>query len=193
MHKKVFFCFDYQDVIDVRVNIVNNQWLTDLTRESKGFFPQELWLKTQKLGDEAIRELLDSEIAMTTVTLVLIGTESYAKKWVRYCIMKSLSMGHRVLGIHINRIAGKDLSVKELGMNPFEFLAVKYSETGEIVELIEKVHGEWTQYELIPSFSLPKIASQDKWGKAFKLSRFLPTYDWVKHNGMDNLAKWINK
>jgi hypothetical protein len=193
MHKKVFFCFDYQDVIDIRVNIVNNQWLTDPTRESKGFIPQEQWIRAEKLGDFAIKELLDSEIEQSTVTLVLIGTESYSKKWVRYSIFKSLSLGHRVLGIHINRIEGKDLTVKEPGMNPFDFMAIKYNETGDKVELIEKVHGNWIQYSELPAFTLPKIASEDKWGKAFKLSRFLPTYDWVENDGLENLAKWINK
>jgi hypothetical protein len=179
--------------MDVRINIVNNVWLTDQTRESKGFIPQEQWLRAEKLGDEAIQELLDSEIEQSTVTLVLIGTDTYSKKWVRYCIIKSISIGHRVLGIHINHIEGKNLSVKELGMNPFDFLAVKYNETGEFVEVIEKVRGDWSQHKLIPTFTLPKTAPEDRWGKAYKFSRFLPTYDWVKQNGLENLTMWINK
>ena len=193
MYKKAFFCFDYQDTIDMRVNIVNNQWLSDSTRESKGFIPQEKWFRAQQLGDEAIQSILDEEIVDSSVTILLIGTDTFSKKWVRYCIFKSLSLGHRVIGVHINSIQAKDNEIKELGMNPFDFMAIKYSEDGTEVELIEKVSGNWKQYEKISSFKLPKTASQEKWGKAYKLSRFIPTYDWVQHDGFENLAKWINK
>ena len=78
-------------------------------------------------------------------------------------------------------------------MNPFEFLAIKYHQDGSGVDLIEKVKGNWAKYPDIKGFTLPKPASQEKCGKAYKLSKFLVTHNWVEHDGYDNLFSWINK
>ena len=37
MAKRVFFSFDYQDVIDFRANVVRNHWIIKLDREDAAF------------------------------------------------------------------------------------------------------------------------------------------------------------
>ena len=193
MHKNVFFCFDYQDFLDLRISIVNNQWLSEPSRDSRGFFEQNVWLSTLDKGEEATKKLLRDSIAETTVTVVLIGTDTFKKKWVRYVISYSLSIGHRIVGIHINGIQTENHETKELGLNPFDFLAIKYNDDGTKVEFIEKKKGNWIKYEDLPYFTPKKPGSREKWGKAYKLSKFLPVYDWTGQNGFENLSYWINK
>jgi hypothetical protein len=108
MAKRVYFCFHYQDVIDFRANVVRNHWLTKPDREAAGFFDASLWDTAQKQGDVAIKRLINSGIDGTTATCVLIGSDTYARPWVRYEIMKSFKKGNSIFAIHINSIPGKD-------------------------------------------------------------------------------------
>ena len=42
MAKRVYFAFHYQDVIDFRVNVVRNHWMTKENRDAAGFFDASL-------------------------------------------------------------------------------------------------------------------------------------------------------
>jgi hypothetical protein len=48
MAKRVFFSFHYQDVIDFRVNVVRNHWLTKPDRSLAGFFDSSIWEDAKK-------------------------------------------------------------------------------------------------------------------------------------------------
>ena len=100
--KKVYFAFHYQDIIDFRANVVRNSWLTHEGREAGGFFDKSLWEETKKTSDVALKKLINAGLEYTSVTAVLIGSETYARRWVRYEIMRSIFRGNKVIGIHIN-------------------------------------------------------------------------------------------
>ena len=51
MAKRVFFSFDYQDVIDFRANVVRNHWMTKSDREDAGFFDASIWESKKRTGD----------------------------------------------------------------------------------------------------------------------------------------------
>ena len=115
MAKRVFFSFHYQDVIDFRANVVRNHKTTK--HEGAGYFDASIWEDAKKESDLALKRLINSELKNTSVTAVLIGSETYSRRWVRYEIMKSLEKGNLLLGIHINSIAGKDQKTKKMGRN----------------------------------------------------------------------------
>ncbi|MGH9682850.1 MAG: TIR domain-containing protein [Candidatus Acidiferrales bacterium] len=50
----------------------------------------------------ALKRLIKAELENTTVTVVLIGSDTWARRWVHYEIFKSIKRGNHVLGIHIN-------------------------------------------------------------------------------------------
>ena len=114
MAKRVFFSFHYQDVIDFRANVVRNHKTTK--HEGAGYFDASIWEDAKKESDLALKRLINSELKNTSVTAVLIGSETYSRRWVRYEIMKSLEKGNLLLGIHINSIAGKDQKTKNWGL-----------------------------------------------------------------------------
>src|SRR5712692_237027 len=106
--KRVFFSFHYQDVIEFRANVVRQHWMTKPDRESAGFFDASIWESAKKTGDVAVKKLINSELDGTSVTCVLIGSDTHARKWVRYEILKSFRKGNSILAVHINTIKGKD-------------------------------------------------------------------------------------
>lgn len=83
MAKRVFFSFHYQDVIDFRANTVRNHWLTKADREAAGFFDASIWETAKKTGDAALKRLINGALKNTSVTCVLIGSQTFNRRWSR--------------------------------------------------------------------------------------------------------------
>ena len=147
MAKRVFFSFDYQDVIDFRANVVRNHWMTKPGREDIGFFDASIWESEKKIGDVSLKRLIDAALQNTSVTVVLIGSKTYARRWVRYEIVKSLMRDNHILGVHINSIKDKYGETKTLGTNPFAYLGYQYSDDGMKLALYESKNGRWIPYQ----------------------------------------------
>ncbi len=191
MAKRVFFSFHYQDVIDFRANVVRNHWLTKPDREAAGFFDASIWEDAKKTSSLALKRLINGELKNTTVTTVLIGSETYARRWVRYEIAKSMKKGNKLLGVHINGIKDKNRKTKSLGPNPFDYLAYQYSNDGKKLSIFEWKSGKWVKYQDLAPYPLKTIAPLRKRGICYKLSSNYPTYNWVKNDGYNNFAKWV--
>ena len=154
MAKRVYFAFHYQDVIDFRANVVRNHWVTKPDRQAAGFFDASVWEKAKRTGPFAIKRLINLAVQNTSVTAVLIGSQTYARRWVRYEIMRSMYKGNYTLGVHINGIADKYERTKELGPNPFNYLGYKYSDDGRRMHLYEAKGGRWVRYGDMKSYTL---------------------------------------
>lgn len=191
MAKRVFFAFHYQDVIDFRANVVRNHWLTKDDREDAGFFDASIWEDTKKKGVPSIKRLINGGLENTSVTVVLIGSQTYTRRWVRYEIMKSMQKGNKLLGVHINGIPDKNKHTKSLGPNPFDYLGYTYSTGGKILHLHEWKISKWVKYGDLDSYTLKTQAKQNERGKFYKLSAKRPTYDWVKDLGYYSFSIWV--
>ena len=193
MAKRIYFCFHYKDVVDFRANVVRNHWTMKPDRESAGFFDASLWESARKTGPTAVKRLINGGIEGTTVTCVLIGSQTYSRPWVRYEVMRSVRKGNKIIGVHINSIRGKDKQTKELGPNPFRYLGITFSESGITRTLWELNDGKWEEYEEIggsPSNQGDAASSQYR-GKVFNFGNWYPVYDWVADDGYDNFSDWV--
>lgn len=190
MAKRVFFSFHYQDVIDFRANVVRQSWVTKADREEAGYFDASLWESSQRKGDASLKQLINGGLDGTSVTTVLIGSETYKRRWVRYEILKSLEKGNSLIGVHINQIPCKNKLTKQHGPNPFEYLAVQFNSTGDRVEPFEWDGQQWVQYNHVSGWSIgqaiPEYAGQIK-----QLSNWYKTYCWVAHSGYQKFGEWI--
>jgi len=193
MAKRVFFSFHYQDVIDFRANVVRQHWLTKPDRESAGFFDASVWENAKRTGSTAIKRLINSGLDGTSVTCVLIGSQTYARQWVRYEILKSFRKGNSLLAVHINTIKGRDQMTKTKGPNPLAYVGVTFSESGDTATLWENVNGEWKEYSEIDgsaSYRTGGVAPQYR-GKGFNFASWYPEYDWVGNGGYNNFSTWV--
>ena len=193
MAKRVFFSFHYQDVIDFRANVVRNHWLTKTDREAAGFFDASVWETAKKTNSTAVKRLINSGLDGTSVTCVLIGSQTYARPWVRYEIMKSFRKGNRILGVHINSITGKNKLTKLQGQNPLEYLGVAFSTSGDMGTLYEVIDGNWKMYSEIDGSATYQTGgvSEQYRGKGFNLGRWYKTYDWSTDDGYNRFADWV--
>jgi MTH538 TIR-like domain (DUF1863) len=193
MAKRVYFCFHYQDVIDFRANVVRNHWMTKPHRQAAGFFDASLWEDARKDGDVAVKRLINAGLEGTSTTCVLIGSQTFNRRWVTYELMRSFKRGNAILAVHINSITGKDRQTKPLGPNPLNYLGVVFSESGLTATLKEKIEGNWIDYTDIDgcaSYRTDGVALEHR-GKGFHFGNFFPTYDWMAEDGYANFSSWV--
>ena len=193
MAKRVFFSFHYQDVADFRANVVRQHWLTKPDREAAGFFDASIWETAKRTGSIAVKRLINSSVDGTSVTCVLVGSQTYVRPWVRYEILKSFRKGNSIVAVHINSIRGKDQLTKPLGPNPLKHVGVTFSESGETATLWEIGGGAWKEYAEIDGSASYRTGGVDQRfrGKGFNLAGWYHEYDWVANDGYNNFATWV--
>lgn len=190
MAKKVFFSFHYQDVIDFRVNVVRNHWLTKPDRLSAGFFDSSIWEDAKKTSNLALKRLINNGLTNTSNTCVLVGTDTYNRRWVSYEIMKSFEKGNHIFCVHINSIKGKDGKTKVKGSNPLYFLGYSFSSDGKKLNLHDYVNNQWITYPDLEGWSVNEVSEIHR-NKIFRLSNKYEIYDWVNDDGYNNFSKWV--
>lgn len=190
MAKRVFFSFHYLDVIDFRANVVRNHWMTKPDREVAGFFDASIWEDAKKTSDLALKRLINKGLERTTNTCVLIGTNTFNRKWVSYEIMKSLANGNHIFGVHINSIKCKNGKTKLKGNNPFYYLGYSFSSDGKKLNLHDYINGEWIKYPDLDGWNVKEVPASDR-NKVFRLSGLYDVYDWINNDGYNNFSNWI--
>jgi hypothetical protein len=83
MAKRVYFAFHYQDVIDFRANVVRKHNFAEGVKAA-GYYDYSIWEDAKKTSPSALKKLIDAELENTSVTVVLIGSDTWARRWVRY-------------------------------------------------------------------------------------------------------------
>ncbi len=119
MSRSIFFSFHYQRDI-FRVNIVRNHYLTKGGYNIAGYWDHSLWESVKKEGDLAIKRMINQGLKNTSVTVVLIGTETSTRPWVNYEIQKSYERSNGMIGIYIHNIRSINGYTDFSGRNPFD-------------------------------------------------------------------------
>ncbi|MCW5300345.1 hypothetical protein DXT88_19410 [Herbaspirillum lusitanum] len=162
MSRRVFFSFHYQQDI-WRVSQVRNSGVTQRQVTGKKFLDHADWERVQRQGASSIKQWINTQLKGSSVTVVLIGSETASREWVTYEIEQSQILGKGLLGIRIHQIKGKDGKTSRRGENPFSRV---------------KVINEPKSFL---SFLFPTY-----------LSAQVPIYDWVDDDGYSNFGAWVD-
>ena len=100
--RRVFFSFHYENDIN-RSMTVRNSWVTQ-GKEAAGFVDKAEFEQIKRQGVNAVHNWIDKQLEGTSVTVVLIGTETLNRPFVQYEICKSIQRGNALIGVHINGI-----------------------------------------------------------------------------------------
>jgi hypothetical protein len=191
MAKRVFFSFYYEDVKTFRANVVRNHWLTKKDSQDAGFFDASIWEDAKRHGNDAVKRLINSNLENTSVTCALIGSQTWSRPWVRYEILKSYDRDNLLFGVHINSIKDKNQQTFFHGPNVFDYLGFIISADGSTLTYYEHDGTDWKVYNELPPKRLTGI-DRRHWGKGFKLSNWVPIYDWVSGDGYNNFSIWVD-
>jgi hypothetical protein len=99
--RNVYFSFHYQDVW--KANQIRQSGMLYGAR-SAGFVDRSLWEEAPSTSDYRLKRLIEDGLNGTSVTAVLIGQETWSRRWVKYEIRRSVERGNAVVGIHIHSL-----------------------------------------------------------------------------------------
>jgi hypothetical protein len=131
MARSTFFSFHYKPD-NWRASVVRNSWVTQ-ERQAAGFFDSAAWEEVKKRNDSAIEKWIDSQLSGTSVTVVLIGTGTYGRKWINYEILSSHRRGNGLLGIYVHGIKDKNSQTSTKGLDPFGQWTFKNSSGNKVI------------------------------------------------------------
>jgi MTH538 TIR-like domain (DUF1863) len=123
--RNAFFSFHWKDIM--RVNVVRNVWKISHpdSPQMRSFYDYSLWESRKADGDDAIKRLIREGVEYTSAVCVLIGSETWSRRWVRYEIAREIVNGRGLLGVHLNSIRHhQTLTAHTRGYDPLAAMAV---------------------------------------------------------------------
>ena len=172
----------------MRVQIVKQHHITKGNYTTAGFFDGSLEEKAKAEGDDVVRRMINDSLDGCSVLCVLIGRETYTRRWVDYEIFKSIQFGMGVLGIRIHQIADPNWGTDVPGSNPFNYLGYG-RKAGKLRPMI-KYNSGWKDapyQSLITESAAPYLLNIDR----PVLSSIFYVYDWEDDDGYNNFGEWV--
>jgi hypothetical protein len=208
--RRVFFSFHYADIM--RVNNVRlcgefAKSSTDTGRNVEGFYDNSLWESRKLDGPDSIKNLIRDGVKNSSAVCVLIGAETWLRRWVKYEIARAIIDGRGLLGVHINSINHHQHRVPhQSGSNPLDFVGVCKQQAAGILStpkyyLYEKkgvLRGgtyvfEWHPYDdYTQAVDLPPWLADPLPGYVMPLSANTLVYDFIQNIGHKNIGAWID-
>ena len=179
----------------MRVQVVKRHHVTKGNYTAAGYFDGSLEEKSKKEGDDAVRRLINRGLQGSSVTCVLIGQETYKRRWVDYEIFKSIELGMGVLGIRIHQIADARMALNAMkgkdtiGPNPFDFLGYGRSKDDKLIPKIKYENG-WKDAPYQVAITESSASYLENTNRPV-LSSLFSVYDWVDDDGFNNFSNWI--
>jgi hypothetical protein len=119
MTTRAFFSFHYERDF-WKVSEIKSHWVSKPERESAGLIEEDAWASLKLQGDAEIKQWIRNQLHRTSVTVVMIGTETHSIDYVNYEISLSHERKNGLLGVYIHNIQDvydkRDLK----GKNPFD-------------------------------------------------------------------------
>lgn len=92
------------------------------------------WETITSGGDSAISRWIDGQLLGRSCSIVLIGSGTAGRKWIKYEIKKSWGDGKGVLGIYIHNLKDRNEQQSARGRNPFDDFKVGDRSMSSIVK-----------------------------------------------------------
>ena len=140
MTRRVFFSFDYK-------NVYKASRLKDLpgieATAAAGFKDSALWDEQKVKGDLEIKQMIDSALVDTTVTVVLISSGATKRKYINYEIYQSLARGNGLVALQVHAISDEKGKIDQPGDIPSQiadngYKAYKYTNQSDLLTWIEE-------------------------------------------------------
>ncbi|RYF52044.1 MAG: TIR-like domain-containing protein [Cytophagaceae bacterium] len=122
MARYTFFSFHHKKD-NWRAGQVRNSWVTQ-ERIDAGFWDAAEWEAVKKKDKATIQKWIDEQMKGTSVTVVLIGSETSTREHVGYEISQSHVLKKGMLGIYIHNLKNKEGLTDTKGANPFNNFSV---------------------------------------------------------------------
>ena len=127
--RQVFYSFHYKNDV-LRAAQVRNIGAI----EGNAPVSSNEWEEIQRKGEAAIQKWIDDAMQNRSCVIVLVGSETANRKWVKYEITKAWKDGKGLLGIYIHNIKCPNTGMCKQGANPFDSFSVGDKKLSELVK-----------------------------------------------------------
>lgn len=126
--RRVFYSFHFKNDFSRTQQVRNMKAL-----EGNSLATPNRWEEIKQSGDNAIKSWINSNMDGKSCLVVLVGSETSLRRWVRYEIRKAWEDKRGVLGIYVHGLKDLNGNTSTKGNSPFSDL--KVSEDGSLVTL----------------------------------------------------------
>lgn len=113
--KPVFYSFHFNNDV-MRVHQIRNIGALD---GNAPVSPND-WERLKRSGDSAVKRWIDENMRYKRCLIVLVGSQTASRPWVRYEIEKAWNDGKAVIGVYIHNLRCPRTGTCAKGRNPFE-------------------------------------------------------------------------
>jgi hypothetical protein len=137
MVRRVFYSFHY--FLDAwRASLVRNIGVVEGNKPAS----DNDWEAIKKGGDRAIQKWIDDQLSGRSCTVVLIGSETAGRKWIKYEIKKSWDENKGVVGIYVHNLKDSNGKQAKKGKNPFEDFKESSKNLSSIVKAYDSPYSD---------------------------------------------------
>lgn len=121
--RQVFFSFEFGKDVWRASQVRNMGKVSDSST-----FSDNDWEKIKNQNDSKIKSWIDTQMAMRSCLVVLIGQTTSTRKWVKYEIEKAYELNKGIVGIYVHKLKDENGEQSSKGANPFNSI---YTNDGE--------------------------------------------------------------
>lgn len=158
-------------------------------REDTGFFDSSVFEATKRTGDENLKRFLRDGLKNTSVTCVLVGSETSLRRWVRYELLQSFICGNGILAVQIHQIANLEKKTCTAGGNPLKCIA--FTVDGDRVKFKEYTKSGWVLARDVGSMPLKDVQYDLQGMTNHTFECLFSTYDYAANSGYQKIGSWI--
>ena len=133
MARKAFFSFHYKPDASRAAQVRNMGMVAGNTPVSDND-----WETVTKGGDAAIKKWIAEQMHGRSCTVVLVGSKTAGRKWIKHEIIKSWDEKMGVVGIHVHGLKNLDGKTATKGDNPFD--GITHGDSGKELSTIVKCY-----------------------------------------------------
>ena len=197
-NRRVFYSFHHENDI-WRVNNVRKSFSHRIksssryTAKPRGVFDASIKEKSKRDREDSLRQLIRDGMKNTSVTCVLVGSETYVRPWVRFEIAQSVVKGNALLVVYINKLEDKNQSTSVAGPNPLDYMGIGCRKGRFLIS--ERTNDDkWVPYEHHrKGITLPSSWEKPDPEKVIRLKNFADTYCYVDCDGSTNFVDWVHE
>lgn len=112
--RQVFFSFEYAKD-NWRASQIRNMGKVD----KSSTFSDNDWEEVRKKSEASIRNWINSEMEMRSCIVVLVGSSTSTRPWVKYEIEQAYKLNKGIVGIYIHNLKDSKGEQATKGSNPF--------------------------------------------------------------------------
>jgi MTH538 TIR-like domain (DUF1863) len=202
--RKVYFAFRFADIM--RVNNVRQSGKVgqDEEKNPRDFYDRSIWEQRSINDPDGLKRLMREGVEHSSVVCVLVGSDTWNSRWVKYEIARAVVDNKGLLAVGINNLPHIKTGLADSqGINPLQVLGA-YKSNGRFYlaenrwELVSQYPQQqygwrWHRYDdYTDPVSLPGYLTEKAEPNVCALSEGAGYYDYVASGGTLQLGTWLD-